>query len=132
MKLHLLTVAIVLAALLTMHGWMPAARAQTSPPSPEKQEAMQKLEKLAAQLQLTPDQKKQMAPIMIEEAKKMKAIKGNTSLGPMEKLMQMKQVSTDMDTKVQPILTPAQYQQFQQIREQERQQMMEKMRSGQM
>jgi len=128
-NLYSLTLILAMATLPLLHGWAPVAQAQTSP---DKQEVMAKLEKLAAQLQLTPDQKKQLAPILMEEAQKMKAIKSNTSLGPLEKMMQMKQVGTDTDAKVQPILTPAQYQQFQQIREQERQQMMEKMRSGQM
>ncbi len=93
---------------------------------------MQKLEKMSAELQLTPQQKKQMLPIMMEEAKKMKAVKANTSLGPLEKIMQMKQIGTDMDTKVQPILSPQQYQKFQQIRQQEREEMIQKMRNGQM
>jgi len=101
------------------------------PPSPEKQEAIAKLEKLSTALQLTPQQKKQMMPIMMEEAKKMKAVKADTSLGPLQKAMQMKQIGTDMDTKVQPILNPQQYQKFQQIRTQEREEMMQKMRSGQ-
>ena len=101
------------------------------PPSPEKQEAIAKLEKMSTELQLTPQQKKQMLPIMMEEGKKMKAIKSNTSLPPMEKMMQLKQAGTDMDTKVQPILNPQQYQKFQQIRQQEREAMIQKMRSGQ-
>jgi len=101
------------------------------PPSPDKQEAMAKLEKMSAELQLTPQQKKQMLPIMMEEGKKMKAIKTNTSLGPLEKAMQLKQVGADMDTKVKPILNPDQYQKFEQIRQQEREAMIQKMRSGQ-
>jgi hypothetical protein len=101
------------------------------PPSPEKQEAIAKLEKMSTELQLTPQQKKQMMPIMMEEAKKMKGIKSNTSLGPMEKMMQLKQAGTDMDAKVQPILNPQQYQKFEQIRQQEREAMIQKMRSGQ-
>jgi hypothetical protein len=131
MKNRALTLLLMSATVWGMSCWTPAAQAQT-PPSPEKQEAMQKLEQMSAKLQLTPQQKKQMLPIMLEEAQKMKAIKANTSLGPLEKMMQMKQVGTDMDNKVQPILTPAQFQQFQQIRAQEREQMMQKMRSGQM
>lgn len=102
------------------------------PPSPDKQEAIAKLEKMSAELQLTPEQKKQMLPIMMEEGKKMKAIKSNTSLGPLQKAMQLKQIGTDMDSKVQPILSPEQYQKFQQIRQQEREEMMQKMKSGQM
>ena len=121
---------ILLACLLALQVFAQFAIAQ-EPPSPEKQEAMAKLEKMSAELQLTPQQKKQMLPIMMEEGKKMKAIKSNTSLPPMEKMMQLKQVGTDMDAKVQPILNPQQYQKFQQIRQQEREAMIQKMRSGQ-
>jgi hypothetical protein len=71
-----------------------------------------------------------MAPIMMDEASKMKAIKADASLGPLQKAMQMKQVGTDMDAKVKPILTPDQYQKFEQMRAQEREEMMQKMRSG--
>jgi Spy/CpxP family protein refolding chaperone len=125
------TTLILLLCALALQLFAQFAIAQ-EPPSPEKQEAMQKLEKMSAELQLTPQQKKQMLPIMMEEAKKMKAVKANTSLGPLEKIMQMKQIGTDMDTKVQPILSPQQYQKFQQIRQQEREEMIQKMRNGQM
>ncbi len=121
---------IFLACVLVLQLFAQLAIAQ-EPPSPEKQEAMAKLEKMSAELQLTPQQKKQMLPIMMEDGKKMKAIKSNTTLGPMEKMMQLKQVGTDMDAKVQPILNPQQYQKFQQIRQQEREAMIQKMRSGQ-
>jgi predicted transglutaminase-like cysteine proteinase len=99
--------------------------------SADKPAAMAKLEQMSTALQLTPQQKQQMMPIMIEDAQKMKAIKTNTSLGPMQKMSQMRQVGDEMDAKVKPILSPDQYQKFEQIRQQERQQMMEKMRSGQ-
>jgi hypothetical protein len=45
--------------------------------------------------------------------------------------MQLKQTGTDMDAKVKPILNPQQYQKFEQIRAQEREEMIQKMRSGQ-
>jgi len=118
--------AVVLAFLLPI-----CVYAQAAAGSPEKQEALAKLEKLSAELQLTPQQKQQMLPIMMEEGKKMKAVKADTSLGPMQKMMQLKQVGADMDAKVKPILSPEQYQKFEQIRAQEREQMIEKMRSGQ-
>lgn len=124
------TILILLASVLVLPLIALFAIAQ-EPPSPEKQEAIAKLEKISTELQLTPQQKKQMLPIMMEEGKKMKAIKSNTSLPPMEKMMQLKQAGTDMDTKVQPILNPQQYQKFQQIRQQEREAMIQKMRSGQ-
>ena len=125
------TTLILLLCVLAIQLFAQFAIAQ-EPPSPEKQEAIARLEKMSAELQLTPQQKKQMLPIMMEEAQKMKAIKTNTSLGGMQKMMQMKQVGTDMDAKVQPILNPQQYQKFEQIRAQEREEMIQKMRSGQM
>lgn len=122
---------IMLGLSLLAAAQMAPGTAAQAPGAADKQELMAKMEQMTTALQLTPQQKQQMAPIMIEEAQKMKAIKTNTSLGPMQKAMQMKQLGTDMDAKVQPILSPEQYQKFQQMRQQEREQMMEKMRSGQ-
>ncbi len=45
----------------------------------------------------------------------------------MQKAMQMRQIADDTDTKLKPILTPQQYQTWEGIRAQERQQMMQKM-----
>jgi hypothetical protein len=90
-------------------------------------EAMQKLEQMSAALKLTPAQKKEVAPILMQEAPKLKEIKGNTSLPPMQKAMQMRQIANDTDTKLKPILSPSQYQTWQQMRTQEREQMMQKM-----
>jgi len=98
--------------------------------SPDKQEAIAKLEKMSAELNLTPQQKKQMLPILMEEAPKMKAIKANTSLPPLQKVMQIRQVGSEMDAKVKPILSPGQFQKYEQIRAQEREQMIQKIRSG--
>ena len=93
-------------------------------PNPE---AMQKLEQMSAALKLSPAQKKEVAPILMQEAPKLKEIKGNTSLGPMQKAMQMRQIADDTDTKLKPILSPSQYQTWQGMRTQERQQMKQKM-----
>ncbi len=93
----------------------------------DKAEAMQKLEKMSAALNLSPTQKQQMLPILMEEAPKLKALKANTSLGPVQKAMQMRQIANATDTKVKPILSAQQYQTWEQMRAQERQQMMQKM-----
>lgn len=94
--------------------------------SPDKAEMMQKLEKMSAALQLTPAQKEQVRPILMQEAPKLKAIKTDTSLGPMQKAMKMHQIADATDAKLKPILTPQQYQTWEQMRAQERQQMMQK------
>ena len=121
---------MLLTALLVVLPLFAQAQDAMSGDKPDKQEMMAKLEKMSTQLNLTPAQKKEMAPIMMDEASKMKAIKADTSLGPLQKAMQMKQLGTDMDAKVKPILTPDQYQKFEQMRAQEREEMMQKMRAG--
>lgn len=125
--------AKVLALLLTAILILPLvvqAQDASSMASPDKQAAMAKLQTMSAQLNLTPAQKKEMVPIMMEEASKMKALKSDTSLGPLQKAMQMKELGTQMDAKVKPILNPDQYTKFEAMRAQEREQMMQKMRAG--
>ena len=98
---------------------------------PNKAEIAAKLEKISTALQLSPAQKQQMLPILKEEAPKIQAIKSNTSLGPMQKAMQLRQIGEATDAKVQPILSPEQYQKWQAMRAQEREQMMQKMENKQ-
>jgi len=98
---------------------------------PNKAEMAAKLEKISAALQLTPAQKQQIAPILKEEAPKIMAVKNNTSLGPLQKGMQLRQIGEATDAKMQPILSPEQYQKWQQMRTQEREQMMQKMENKQ-
>lgn len=92
-----------------------------------KRESAAKLEALSNELQLTPAQKQQLLPILREEAPQIQAVKSNSSLPPMQKAMQLKQISTAVDAKVMPILNPEQQQKWQAIREQERRQMMQKL-----
>jgi hypothetical protein len=91
-------------------------------------EAVAKLEKMSAQLQLTPAQKEQIKPILMEEAPKMKALKSNTTMPPLQKARQMREIADETDAKLKPILNPQQYAKWEQIRAEERQQIMQKMR----
>jgi hypothetical protein len=86
----------------------------------------QKLEAIAKQLNLTPQQKMQLMPILEADAPKVQAVKNNTSLGPMQKLEQIKAIHAQSDPQVKAILNPQQYQQLQQIRQQEIHEAMEK------
>ena len=94
--------------------------------APSKEEVVAKLEKIAAELQLSPQQRMQMLPILKDEALKVKALKENTSLGPIQKLAQLKQVDSETDGKVMPILSPIQQQKWQALRQQERQELVQK------
>ncbi len=119
-----LALAIVLTAQIMM-----AQQGMAGPggASPNKQEMMAKMEHMSQALQLTPQQKQQIFPILKQELPKLEEVKGNTSLGPLQKAMQLKQISTATDSKIMPILNPQQQQKYTAMREQERQQMMQKL-----
>ena len=122
-----LTVA-VFAVVATLALCIPIIAAQDTMGGPQgNPEAMQRLEKMSAALQLTPQQKKQVAPIIMDEAPKVKALKSDTTMPPLQKAMKMRQISEATDAKMKPILNPQQYQTLMQMQAQERQQMMQKM-----
>jgi periplasmic protein CpxP/Spy len=129
--------AVTFAVLLAIAVGTPLALAQdnmsqgTMGSQPNKAEIAAKLEKISQTLQLSPAQKQQMLPILKEEAPKLQAVKSNTSLGPMQKAMQLREIGQATDAKVQPILSPEQYQKWQAMRQQEREQMMQKMENKQ-
>ena len=89
----------------------------------------QKIEHLAKELKLTPQQKAQLMPILEAEAPQLKAIKANTSLSRSERLEQLKAVHDQTDPQVKSILTPEQYQKLQETRQKEVEQAIKKKRS---
>jgi len=128
-KMTLVKFAIVAAFALGAYSLVAqdTMAAQGGAASNDKAAALQKLEQMSAALKLTPQQKQQVRPILMEEAPKLRALKENTSLGPLQKAMQMRQIADATDAKLKPILNPQQYQTWEQMRAQERQQMMQKM-----
>jgi hypothetical protein len=115
-----LEVALIVAAmaLLVTNGFAQA-------PAGEAEKA-QKLAAIAKQLQLTPQQEQQLMPILKADAPKLEAVKNNTSLGPMQKMEQIKAIHAQSDPQIKSILNPQQYQQLQEIRQQEIRAAMEK------
>lgn len=105
----ILTSAACLCAFLTL---APAAPAQSA-------EAAAKVQALSQELKLTPDQKMKLLPILEAEGPKLKAIKNDASLSGMQKMRQLHAVHAESAPELQKILTPAQYQQLQAIREAE-------------
>jgi len=115
-----LTSALCLYAFLTL---APAVPGQAADPAA-------KLQALSQQLKLTPQQKMQMLPILKQEGPKLEAIKNNPSLPPMQKMRQLRAIHNESAPQLQKILSPAQYQQLQAIRQQEIQQAIAKKRAG--
>jgi periplasmic protein CpxP/Spy len=94
---------------------------------PEK--PAQKLEEVATQLALTPQQKSQLIPILVSEAPKVKAIRADTSLTRIQKVQRLKALHDETDPQVRAILSTEQYAQLQKIRRQELSQIIEKKRN---
>ena len=116
----LLTSVACLFAFLTL---APAAPGQTTDPAA-------KLQALSQQLKLTPEQEAKLLPILKEEGPKVEAIKNNTSLPPMQKMKQLRAIHNESAPQLQKILSPAQYQQLQTIREQDIKKAIAKKRAG--
>jgi periplasmic protein CpxP/Spy len=114
----LLTSAACSFAFLTL-----VASGQTSDPAA-------KLQELSQQLNLTPEQKVKLLPILKEEVPKLDAIKNNASLSGMQKMKQLRVVHDQSAPQLQKILSPAQYQKLQAIRQQEIKQAIAKKRAA--
>ena len=92
--------------------------------------AAAKLQTLSQELKLTPEQKTAILPILKVEVPKIEAIKNNSSLSGLQKMRQLRAVHDENAPQMQKILSPAQYEQLQKIRQQEIQQAIAKKRGG--
>ena len=80
--------------------------------------AMAKAQAIAQQLNLTPQQKEKILPILAAEVPKVRAIKNDNSLTTMMKMQQLKAIHQQSDPQMKAILSPEQYQKLQGIRRQ--------------
>ena len=80
---------------------------------------MEKAQKVAQVLNLSPQQQSQLQPILEAEAPKVKAILQDPNLSAKEKKKTLKTVHSQTDPLVKSILTPTQYDQWQTIRNDE-------------
>jgi Spy/CpxP family protein refolding chaperone len=105
---HLVTLALSVAIFALM---APASFAQ-------KTDAMSKAQAIAQQLNLTPQQKEKILPILAAEVPKVHAIKNDNSLSTMQKIQQLRAIHQQTDPQMKSILSPEQYQKLRQIRAQ--------------
>src|SRR5438094_10246596 len=77
-----------------------------------------KLQAIAQQLDLTPQQKVKILPILADEGPKVEAIKNDNSLSKIQKIQQISAIHKQTDPQMKAILSPAQYQKLQAIRQQ--------------
>jgi Spy/CpxP family protein refolding chaperone len=84
----------------------------------QKGGAMAKAQAIAQQLNLTPQQKDKILPILADEVPKVNAIKNNNSLSSTQKMQQVRAIHQQTDPQMKAILSPEQYQKLKQIRTQ--------------
>src|SRR5215469_6254862 len=99
------------------------------PASPNKHQVAAKLDTLAKGLQMNSVQKKKILPILQQEAWQSQAVKNSPLLTPLEKAVQLKQISSSFDERVQPLLTPQQWQKWHDVRAEENRQMARQLES---
>jgi hypothetical protein len=78
--------------------------------------AMQRAQAVAQELNLTPQQKEKILPILAAEVPKVNAIKNDNSLSRTQKMEQVKAIHQQTDPQMKAILSPEQYQKLKQIR----------------
>jgi len=87
-------------------------------PTSSAQSKAAKLEAISQQLNLTPEQKVKILPILADEGPKVQAIKNDNSLSRMQKIQQIQAIHRQTDPQMKAILSPEQYQKLQTIRQQ--------------
>ena len=117
---HLVILALSIAMLTLV---APSSFAQ-------KGSAMSKAQAIAQQLNLTPQQKEKVLPILVAEGPKVQAIKNDNSLSKVQKIQELKAIHQQTDPQMKAILSPEQYQKLQAIRQQAIREAMQKRRGG--
>ena len=108
---------IVLFAVLAVCIYMELVG--TRPAWAQAGPAMEMIEQIVKQLQLTSPQKMALVPVLKAEAPEVEAIRSDPSLSGVQKLDQLKALHARTDPHVRSILTPQQYQKLQDIRDRE-------------
>jgi protein CpxP len=84
----------------------------------QKSGGLSKAEAIAQQLNLTPEQKVKILPILRDEVPKVNAIKNDNSVSNTQKMQQIRAIHQQTDPQMKAILSPAQYEKLKAIRHQ--------------
>src|SRR5215469_13645600 len=112
--IYLFTLAACVGALSAAS----TSNAQKATAYAQQPSAMSKAEAIAKQLDLTPQQKLKLLPILRDEAPKVKAIKEDNQLSKVQKIQQIRAIHQQTDPEMKATLSQEQYQKLQAIRQQ--------------
>jgi Spy/CpxP family protein refolding chaperone len=90
--------------------------------------ARDRMQATLAELNLTPEQKEKLAPVIRAEMQKMAALRGDQSLSPRERLQRLKAIQEETVPQVKAILTPEQFAKWENKRAEAREQLQERAR----
>jgi len=93
-----------------------ASAQQKSAQQQSPQQKSANLEQIARYLNLTPQQKDKILPILADEAPKVREIKKDPSLSRMQRAQRVKAIHQQNDPQMKAILSPEQYQKLQAMR----------------
>jgi Spy/CpxP family protein refolding chaperone len=110
-----LTVLILCFGMSVLMVTMASAQ-QKSAQQQSPQQKSANLERIAQYLNLTPQQKDKILPILADEAPKVREIKNDPSLSRMQRAQRIKAIHQQNDPQMKAILSPEQYQKLQAMR----------------
>ena len=84
----------------------------------QKSAGISKIEAISQQLDLTPQQKIKILPILRDELPKVEAIKNDNSLSKIQKVQRIRAIHQQTDPQMKTILSKEQYEKLQAIRKQ--------------
>lgn len=87
-------------------------------PASSAQSQAAKLQAISQELNLTPQQKAKILPILADEGPKVQKIKNDNSLSKIQKVQQIRAIHRQSDPQMKAILSPEQYQKLQGVRQQ--------------
>lgn len=111
-----LLAAVVLGGLLVCSPVTTQAANLGGPAGGKFARAKDRFQTIAAELQLTDQQKQQLKPILRDEAQKLKSLRAETGLAKRQKHVQLNQIRQDLVARIKPILTPEQFAKWQKLR----------------
>ena len=76
----------------------------------------ERLKQLSEELNLTPEQKAKIKPVLEKEREKVQALRSDTSLTREQRQEKMRAMRADLDKQIKPILTADQYQKWEKSR----------------
>ena len=85
-------------------------------PTSSAQTKAAKLQAISQQLNLTPEQKAKVLPILADEGPKVQKIKNDNSLSKIQKIQHLRAIHQQTDPQMKAILSPAQYEKLKSIR----------------